>query len=256
MLQEISPNDLIERIKSGDITYDQLYNLDLEMPQHFAIQHYKNYKKDSIEAGQDLNTLLFDIEVYSYNTGEFKPEEAKSPISAICIYSTFEKCYHVFFMLIQKNAHLFLEEQIPEVQEKIRQELVDHSYLTEEDTIQMHRYVDNELQMLQDCWAHIHKVDPAILTGFYADKFDLPYIFNRLTRLLGDDKKAAQVLSKLGVVKVRKMGTKGIVYNIAEYPLLDIQYLYKPRDEGGYLKKLVLLTVMLIIKSRELLETP
>ena len=233
MLQEIAPNELIDKIKNGDITYDQLYNLDVEMPQHYAIQHYYNYQKDSIEAGQNLNTLLFDIEVYSYNTGEFKPDEAKSPISAICIYSTFEKCYHVFFILIQKNAHLFPPEKIPEVEEDIRKELVDHKYLSEDDSVKLHMYIDDEVTMLTDCWNHIHTIDPAILTGFYADKFDLPYIYNRLTRLLGDDKKAAQVLSKLGVVKVRKMGSKGIMYNIAEYPLLDIQYLYKPRDEGG-----------------------
>jgi len=68
------------------------------------------------------------------------------------------------------------------------------------------------------------------------DGFDLPYFYNRLTKLYnGDEKKTANTLSKFGVVKTRKYSSGTILYQIPEYPIADIRRLYVPRDEGGYL---------------------
>lgn len=235
-MQEITPDDLIQHLNSGDILYHQLYNLDSEMSQFFAIQHYLENHHDNIEKEQKLNTMLFDIEVYTNNTGKFNPEEAKHPISAFTFYTEFENTYHSYFLLNSKNKHKLTQDMIPQVISDAKTDLAsdEYKYIKSEEELNWNIYLYyNELECLQNCWKHIHHLDPAIISGFYSDKFDLPYTYNRLVELLNDKIKAAWILSKFGVVKIRKMGTKGTMYQIADFPLLDIQYLYKPRGEGG-----------------------
>ncbi len=39
-------NQLYQDIESGNILPDQIYNLDIDYPQFFAIEHYKKYKHE------------------------------------------------------------------------------------------------------------------------------------------------------------------------------------------------------------------
>lgn len=242
-MQEIPIKELIDKIKLGDVAYDQLYNLDLEMSQYMAIKHYLEHQSDDVSKNQKLQILFHDIEVYSYNKGEFKPETAKSPISAITIYSTFEKVYHMFLLILPVNMNKFMPQMISDVENQFTEELrnlkfinkkkQEETYLQEDETVKIHLYQNNENALIKDCWAKIHELDPAVISGFFCDGFDIPYQYNRIEVLTGDEKQPAQIMSKFGAVKIRKMGQKGTFHFIADYPILDIQHLYKPRSEGG-----------------------
>lgn len=230
-MQEISPDDLCDKLKTGELNYINIYN-NLEPQQHFSIKHYLQNEHDTIEKDQTLNILFLDIEVYANHSGDFKPTTANQPISAITIYSTFEKIYHVYFLILNVISSKITSDQIKESKETIRNELLNYEYLDQDNDIQIHTFYD-ELEMLNACWNKVHEIDPSILSSFYGDGFDIPYIYNRLKKLYnGDENKVSDVMSKFGIVKPRKT-QRGMMYQIAEYPLLDIQHLYKPRDENG-----------------------
>jgi len=232
-LNQLEVDNVIDQLNSGQLSYEQFYNLDLEIAQYKAIQHYETHQHDSISQEQKLNTLFLDIEVYSYNSGEFKPDKALNPVSAITIYSTFGKCYHCYFLILPVIGHIIQPDQMPQLEIDFKKDLIESGYIPDDENIKIHLY-NNETILLQECWAKIHEIDPAVISGFYSDKFDIPYIYNRLKNLFGgDDKKVQRTLSKVGCVKIRKMGAKGVILQIADYPLLDLQYLYKPRGEGG-----------------------
>lgn len=231
---ELRSDEFLEKLNNNEITYENIYNLDTESSQHFAIMHYLKNQVDNIKTEQKLNKLFLDIEVYTNNSGQFDPTEAKHLISAISFYSTFENTYHTFFVSIPKNRDKIKQDQLPKIKEDIIKDLVSHEYIKETDEFNWHVHLyKNEFELIQGCWNTIHEIDPSVLSGFYSDRFDIPYIYNRLKRLLNDEQKVANILSKFGSIKIRKMGEEGVFYNIVDYPLLDIQYLYKPRDEKG-----------------------
>lgn len=237
---EITYQQLIDELKSGQIGYDQIYNLDTEIAQFMAARYYIENPNDNINVDQKINLLLFDIEVYhggkeidKDKVGQIK---STSPISAITIYSTMEKTYHTYFLVLPKIANLITQDMIPELEKKAKELLVKQKYLDEDDNIKIHLFISNELGMMETCFRNWHRIDPAVISGWYSDEFDLPYIYNRLNLLYGNDRKTANLMSKFGCIKKRKIGGK-LIINIGEYPLLDLQRMYKVRDEGGFLKR-------------------
>jgi DNA polymerase elongation subunit (family B) len=226
-------DELYNQIEQGHILPEQIYNLDMEYPQSFSIDYYKNNPQDNIDLEQKLQILFLDIEVFSNFTGKFLPPECASPISAITIYSTFEKTYHMYGLLLSNNAVKFPKEQIEEVRQNYLKELRDAEYLKDDEDIEIHLFYNNELNLLNTCWDHIRELDPAIISGFNSDRYDYPYIYNRLKKLCNNDtKKVNNILSPLGFVKEHKMG-KDSFCKIAGLPCLDMRHLYVPRDEGG-----------------------
>ena len=233
-LDEVPYNDFIEMIKSGTISPYQLYNADIEYPQFFAKEHYLNYPNDNIDKKMPLNICMYDIEVYTHNSGEFtRAIEAKYPISAVTLRFTMAKKYVAFFMLNARNINKFPTDDIPSVISEYKTELVKEGYLDEDEDIEIHLF-NNELPMLKAFWNTIHKTDPAAISGWFSSEFDTPYNYHRLCNLTGDEKgfEAAQIMSKFGVVKKTKMRNT-LLIKIADYVDMDLLYLYKPRDDGG-----------------------
>jgi len=66
------------------------------------------------------------------------------------------------------------------------------------------------------------KISPTVLTGWNIDYFDIPYLFHRLRRVLGND--AACLLSPIGVVKWMPYRER---YRLAGVSCLDYLALYK-----------------------------
>lgn len=235
-MKEIQPEELIEKLNSGEITSDQIYNLDLDMEQYCAIRHYIDYPDDNINKQQIIRALPFDIEVYHANKEIEISEDlrtGKSPISAITIYDEANKKYHIYFLVLPHISHLLTKEMIPNIIVKTRQMLLDNGYISDDESIEIYLYHNTELKMIEDCWKNIHVIDPAILTSFNGDNYDLPMIYKRLEILTGDEKKVQEILSKFKIVKKRKIEGGKFFYLIPEYPLLDVRRLYIPRSEGG-----------------------
>jgi len=69
---------------------------------------------------------------------------------------------------------------------------------------------------------------PDVVTGWNVEFFDMPYIINRITRILGPE--SAKRLSPWGILSSREIELSGRVYNIPEIvglTILDYMQLYK-----------------------------
>lgn len=226
-MQELQQEQLLQYLKEGRITSYNIYNLEMDYSQYYSVQYYLN-SDDSIEKKQLLNILFIDIEVYTSNYGKFPNiESADFPISSITIYSTFEKIYRSFF-LVNKNTS-FNNKQ--EIEKEFKNKLKEQKYIDDNDNILIEFFTD-ELSMIQSCWSIIHTIDPVILSGWASDIFDIPYMYYRLKRLIVDDYAVNKILSKFGSVRVRQIGNSKII-SIAEFPICDLLYAYKPRDDRG-----------------------
>jgi len=87
---------------------------------------------------------------------------------------------------------------------------------------------NTEEELLMSFLAMLRKIDPDILTGWNIRFFDLPYIANRISRVLSDD--AASKLSPWNHIKRRDFMKNGKMYYCVEIPgymVLDYQELYK-----------------------------
>jgi len=232
-MQTISLKELTDKIENDEIQYNQLYGADIEASHHYSIQHYIENENDNIDTDQILKILFFDIEVYNFHREKFDFNNANGVINAITIYDTKSKTYNAFLLVMPAIINKVDMNNKQQYIDKIQKELLDYKYIQEDEKINIFMYLDDEISMIEDCWKMIHSLDPAILSGFNADGFDLPYFYKRLTTLYQDEKRTAQTLSKFGVVKTRSYGSGFVLYQIPEMPVCDVRRLYMPRNEGG-----------------------
>mgnify|MGYP001446422307 FL=1 len=224
----------IEEFNNLDISPYQIYNLDLDYQQSFSINSYLENKNDTIDNDQLLNILFADIEVFTNNAGVFpKPEIAKFPINAITIYSTFEKVFRSYFLLQHSNINKFpSKNEIPDLINQFTKDLLVDKYINSDEKLEIYMFT-SEMDLIRACWGKIREIDPSVLSGYNMDRFDLPYIYFRLSNLLNKNEvEIGKILSLFGKIKVEKFGNEFLI-KIPEMPVSDLMYLYKPRDDGG-----------------------
>ena len=224
----------IEEFNNLDISPYQIYNLDLDYQQSFSINSYLENKNDTIDNDQLLNILFADIEVFTNNAGVFpKPEIAKFPINAITIYSTFEKIFRSYFLLQHSNINKFpSKNEIPDLINQFTKDLLVDKYINSDEKLEIYMFT-SEMDLIRACWGKIREIDPSVLSGYNMDRFDLPYIYFRLSNLLNKNEvEIGKILSLFGKIKVEKFGNEFLI-KIPEMPVSDLMYLYKPRDDGG-----------------------
>jgi len=224
----------IEEFNNLDISPYQIYNLDLDYQQSFSINSYLENKNDTIDNDQLLNILFADIEVFTNNAGVFpKPEIAKFPINAITIYSTFEKVFRSYFLLQHSNINKFpSKNEIPDLINQFTKDLLVDKYINSDEKLEIYIFT-SEMDLIRACWGKIREIDPSVLSGYNMDRFDLPYIYFRLSNLLNKNEvEIGKILSLFGKIKVEKFGNEFLI-KIPEMPVSDLMYLYKVRDDGG-----------------------
>lgn len=228
----ITYNEFLELLKNNHISYYNIYGLDQDYQQYHSIRYYLKNLDDNFDKDQKLHILFQDIEVYTKNSNEFpKPQSAKYPISAITIYSTFEKIYRSYILLIHINTNKF-PKNISELQNNLQDELIKEGYLDKDEKIQITTFV-SEFDLIKQVWNKIKKLDPTILSGWSLQNFDLPYIYFRLMNLTNkNEKEVAKILSRFEEIKVHRNNDNYSI-QIPEFAISDLLYLYKPRDEGG-----------------------
>jgi len=212
----------------------QIYGLDIDYPQYYAIQHYLRHNHDTIDVDQLLNINFIDIEVFTNNSKTFpKPELAAHPINAITTYNTFNKTFYSYILLQHSNIQKFPnKEQLPELINSFKKELIEGNYISTDDLLQIEIF-SNEIDLIKSCWKQIKESDPAIISGWNCDMFDIPYIYFRLGNLLNsNDIEIGKILSNFGKIKLDRNNNEYLI-KIPEYPLVDLLHLYKPRDDGG-----------------------
>jgi len=87
---------------------------------------------------------------------------------------------------------------------------------------------ENEIDLIQTFIELWRKVDPDIITGWNVQFFDIPYLFNRITRVI--DAKTARKLSPWGRTSIRKaivLGREQQAINLIGTSILDYMELYK-----------------------------
>jgi len=214
--------DIDTLLARGDLKFYNFYNTDIDITNYFATQHYLENVKDDQELNQEIHIIFMDIEVYHEDRDiPFEFNKSDHPINAITIFDTKFKEYHSYFLLRPINKDIFNSDTNYYIDY-----LITEKYNEPDEKLTIHVY-DDELQLIRECWDHIKQIDPLTISGFNSDFFDYPYIYRRLLKLTNKDE-TAKIFSKFAFVEFRNERLK-----IPDYPICDLLYLYKPRDEGG-----------------------
>ena len=154
------------------------YNIPPE--QQFLIEFYGQQNKNPNFSKHPLRIFYMDIETDSPN--EFpQPEEAKDPIFLITIYDTLDDRWHTWGL---KN---------------------DYTPTTSNSFYYKCNTEEELLKEFLKYWRHNY---PDLITGWNSGGFDLPYIINRIKRILGDDQ--ANHLSPVDVLYKKENVMKNI----------------------------------------------
>ena len=176
----------------------------------FTTQYIQETFPDEIEYDPDLIRIgTFDIEVDSEN--EFpKPEEAKHPVVSICVHSTkYDEYYVIGTHQSQKWSKEKTELSIPK-----------------EKLVYLHTNSEEELlARFLELW---QALDLDVVTGWYIEGFDIPYLVNRLRKLRPGSEK---LLSPHKRIYEKDMFAAGIgryvIYDLVGLSVLDYIDVFK-----------------------------
>jgi DNA polymerase elongation subunit (family B) len=197
---------------------------------NWEMQWARDTYPDDIEYDSNLiNTFFLDIEVRS-DAGFPDPMTALQEITAITIYSTIDKKFRTWSTAEYSTSKTTVERIKVIADDIVYVRCVDETDL---------------LTRLITFWKSDY---PDIISGWYSKLFDIPYIHNRIKRVLGD--KTVLQLSPFGIIREKESGdhmSKTTEYDIAGISHLDYQELYKKYSPGneesyrlGYISELVL----------------
>lgn len=180
-----------------------VFEHDIQPTTRILIDRY--YESDDVS--KDHTILFFDIEV-SREKKYSKPTEAKNPITAISYYDNKSKDY----VCLLVNDHISSKD-IGHIKLKV--------FRTERGLLQ---YFLNEWE----------RIEPSVVTGWNTSNFDIPYLFNRLRRILSYED--AQRLSPIGIAFSENYAGEYSV-KIAGVNCMDYMILYKKftyNEEASY----------------------
>ena len=170
-----------------------LYEADINPEMRTLIDLYT----DSDEASVGHRTLFIDIEV-DIASGFPTPEEAQNEVTSIAIYD--QAGDQRFVWILDKD------EMVDNVQ-KPGYEVVS---------------CRDEHTLLSKFLYKYYEIQPTIITGWNIDFFDIPYLYNRMVKILGE--KQARSLSPINDVIWLKHRNR---YRISGVSCLDYMALYK-----------------------------
>ena len=183
----------VQRVENPDREERGLYEADINPEMRTLIDEYT----DSDESSTGHRTLFIDIEVdisLSFST----PEEAKNEVTSIAIYDEAADQRHVWILD---------KDQVVENVSKPGYEVVS---------------CQDEHTLLQKFLYQYYEIQPTIITGWNIDFFDIPYLYNRMVQVLGEE--MARTLSPIKDVIWLKHRNR---YRISGVSCLDYMALYK-----------------------------
>lgn len=184
-----------------------VYEKDVDINLRILLDLYK----DEDEPASYQNKLFFDIEAEMGGAINLEYcQSAPSRITAVAMYDFNLKEYSAFILDDTATMKESLKDNVR--------------------VIPCHTETGLLMKVI-DKWKEI---DPTIITGWNIDNFDVPYMYNRMKKLLGERK--ANELSPIGVVKFDDFDTK-MPYKIAGVNSLDYMRLYKkfiPKQQPSY----------------------
>lgn len=200
----------VNKVTSWSETSEQLgmiYEHDVQTDMRVLIDRY--------HASEEIATnriLFFDIEVRK-NQKHSEAADATNEITAISYYHTDSDMYHV--LLFDESFECrTLHKQI-NIPNPSNDNLAVQCEII---------FFNDESDLLEYFIKEFKKIDPTILTGWNIDYYDIPYLYNRIVRILGAN--MANSLSPIGIVTKHKHGNKDEL-KIAGISSLDFIGLYK-----------------------------
>ena len=154
-----------------------------------------NQYSDSDEVSVGHRELFFDIEVDSFD-GFPEWRNADKEIISIALY---DKVTEQYFAFVKSNEI--------------------HGYKKDNTAVEV---FESEKELLQRFFQKYLEINPTILSGWNIDGFDIPYLFNRTKKILGEE--FACSLSPIGTVYYNERINR---YRIAGVSVLDYLALYK-----------------------------
>lgn len=189
--------DRSQYLKDNEIT--RVFE-NLGVQQQFLIDYYGTQNESPDFAKFPLRTFFLDIETYS---PEAFPniEEANHPINIITIFDTYSKKFITWglkpFSKVEENT--------------------------------LYTYCKTEKELLTKFLDFFSSNYPDILSGWNSEFFDIPYIVNRITRLLGED--TAKRLSPIGRLRLRtfmgKFGKQQTRHHLEGLSCVDYLQIYR-----------------------------
>ena len=216
----------IKEAKNFIKQYKDVENFQVYGTDKFACEYIaRNFPDRDIQYKMsDIRTFFLDIEVYSGN-GFPDPYEATEEVTAVTIYDSKTDRFHVWHCKGYDPTKTYDNDPIVQLRDRI----VAHP-------------CENEVSLLWDLVRFWENNYPDIVTGWYSRNFDVPYIVNRLRRLLGE--KVCNRLSPWGIIQEKKSNIQrfGIIRDdvqyefvgIAELDSLDLYKKYGPGNEESF----------------------
>ena len=196
--------EFIHRYK--DVDGHKIYGM-----QNYIFQYLNERFPGEIKFNSNMvNVNTIDIEVDS-DDGFPEPEQAAKPIVSIAARNNVDKVWRIWG----------LKDYDP-----------SKSYIHKERPGALIQYIkcDNEIDLLEKFLAQWSKPEycPDVVTGWYIRFFDIPYLVNRITRIMGEDK--AKKLSPWKMISKRHVQFKGgqtsESHDLTGIQILDYQDLF------------------------------
>lgn len=164
----------------------------------------ERFPAEIVYSKEVIRVLNFDIEIEN-DGGYSEPAVAANRILSISAKATTDVNYQLFCL-----------------------DDFDESKSIYKGHVDVHR-CNSEEQMLQSFVDYWEMTDPDVITGWYCELFDIPYLINRISRVFGDSALVNR-LSPWRIVKqqnVRIMGNEEVKFNIEGVTVLDYIDLFK-----------------------------
>lgn len=189
--------DKLTKIKRAGFEETGLFESDVSRETRVLTDLYQD--DDTPSVGHRIGT--FDIEVESKG-GFASPTSAHQPVTAISHHDSVDNIYYA----------LILDPLGRITDQEFEKDGAKHLILS----------CATEFDLLHSYMALYTSSYPTIVTGWNIDGYDVPYLYNRLKIVLGEDR--ANMLSPIGVVEYNEYRNK---WHIAGVSTIDYLPLYK-----------------------------
>jgi DNA polymerase elongation subunit (family B) len=180
-----------------------IYESDVNPVTRTLIDMY--YETDDMSDGH--RELFFDIEVNTEG-GFAKPEDPWQPLTSISFHDRAGK--RTVAIIIDKNNSV--------------KPYTDSDLILE--------VVNSELDLINKFLTYYLEIRPTILSGWNIDFFDIPYLYNRIGKVLG--KEFANMLSPIGEVEFLKHRNMYKILGVTSYDYMFLYKLFTQNEEVSY----------------------
>lgn len=196
--------------------YKDIHNFPIYGTKEFPVQFISKFFPKEVE--YDLNHLrIFNLDIETMaDCGFITPKEATAKITAITIKDVKNDIFYTWGVKPFK----------PHLKNIVYKEFTP----------------DTEKEMLADFIAFWQMNYPDVISGWHTRLYDIPYLHNRITKVLGES--AAKKLSPWGIIWEKRTNTQKIktredqqefdIYGISNLDYMDLYKKYSQGQEASY----------------------